>query len=219
MQDAPSCVSSPLVRANYLSPVDPKTDSLLSELTRDEKLRMLNGGERITPEYWTIDFDATGASKIGLKDMPMRDGPRGVHSLQGEETTTFAVAEARAAAFDVGLEYRVGAVMAAETARSSFRLTISPSKPTASSVRSPSAPCSGTEASKRTPHMQATRTTTSTHTKASTTCAGASWWGPRFSIASAPRQIGSLPPAASSWLGCASRRQQSGPRVEHPLDR
>jgi beta-glucosidase len=124
--DAPTCVSSPLERANYLSPVDPRTATLLGQLTRDDKLRMLNGGERITPEYWTIDFDATGASKIGLKDMPMRDGPRGVHSLQGEQTTTFAVAEARAAAFDVDLEYRVGAVMATEMKALKYDVSLAP---------------------------------------------------------------------------------------------
>jgi beta-glucosidase len=124
--DAPTCMSSPLVRANYLSPVDTRVTSLVGQLTRDEKLKMLNGGERLNPEWWTIDFDATGASKIGLKDMPMRDGPRGVHSLKSEQTTTFAIAEARAAAFDLDLEYRVGAVMAAEMKALKYDVSLAP---------------------------------------------------------------------------------------------
>jgi len=124
--DAPTCMSSPLVRANYLSPVDPRTAGLVGQLTRDEKLKMLNGGERLNPEWWTIDFDATGATKIGLKDMPMRDGPRGVHQLNNGTSTTFAVAEARAAAFDVALEYKVGAVMAAEMKAFKYDVSLAP---------------------------------------------------------------------------------------------
>jgi len=124
--DAPTCTSSPLVRANYLSPVDPKVAGLIGQLTRDEKLKMLNGGERVAPDWWTIDFDATGATKINMKDMPMRDGPRGVHSLNGEQTTTFAVAEARAAAFDLDLEYRVGTVMAAEMKALRYDVSLAP---------------------------------------------------------------------------------------------
>jgi len=124
--DDASCKSSPLVRANYLSPVDPKVAGMVSQLTRDEKLKMLNGGERLNPEWWTIDFDATGATKVGLNDMPMRDGPRGVHSLNSEKTTTFAVAEARAAAFDIDLEYRVGGVMAAEMKALKYDVSLAP---------------------------------------------------------------------------------------------
>ena len=60
-------MSSPLVRANYLSPVDPKVAGMVSQLSRDEKLKMLNGGERLNPEWWTIDFDATAAAEGRLE--------------------------------------------------------------------------------------------------------------------------------------------------------
>jgi beta-glucosidase len=126
MQDDASCTSSPLVRANYLSPVDPKVAGLVGQLTRDEKLKMLNGGERLNPEWWTIDFNATGATKIGLNDMPMRDGPRGVHQLDNAVSTTFAVAEARAASFDLELEYKVGATMAAEMKAFKYDVSLAP---------------------------------------------------------------------------------------------
>jgi beta-glucosidase len=126
VQDAPSCQSSPLVRANYLGPVDTRVPNLLQQLTRDEKVKMLSGGDRLADQWWTIDFDATGAQKIGLNDMPMRDGPRGVHQLNNAKSTTFAVGEARAAAFDVDLEYRVGKVIAAEMKAFKYDVMLAP---------------------------------------------------------------------------------------------
>ena len=126
MENDATCTSSPMVRANYLSPVDGKVAGMVGQLTRDEKLKMLNGGERLSPEWWTIDFNATGAAKIGLNDMPMRDGPRGVHQLNNGQSTTFAVAEARAASFDLDLEYRVGAVMASEMKAFKYDVSLAP---------------------------------------------------------------------------------------------
>lgn len=125
-QDDATCMSSPLVRKATLTPVDPKVANMLSTLTRDEKLKMLNGGQRVAPEWWTIDFDATGAEKVGLKDMPMRDGPRGVHRLDNGKSTTFAVAEARAAAFDMDLEYRVGKAVAEEMKAFKYDVMLAP---------------------------------------------------------------------------------------------
>jgi beta-glucosidase len=124
--DHPTCMSSPLVRKAVLSPVDPKVANMLTTLTRDEKLKMLSGGQRLAENWWTIDFDATGAEKVGLKDMPMRDGPRGVHRLDNGKSTTFAVAEARAAAFDMDLEYRVGKAVAAEMKAFKYDVMLAP---------------------------------------------------------------------------------------------
>ncbi len=121
-----SCMSSPLKTANVLEPEDPRVSNLVQQLTRDEKIAMLSGGQRLASDWWTIDFNATGAEKIGLKDMPMRDGPRGVHQLNNAKSTTFAVAEARAAAFDVELEYRVGAVIAAEMKAFKYDVMLAP---------------------------------------------------------------------------------------------
>ncbi len=126
MQDDPSCMSSPAERANYLSPVDPTVSNLVQQLNRTEKLAMLSGGQRLASEWWTIDFNATGATKIGLNDMPMRDGPRGVHQLNNGQSTTFAVAEARAAAFDLDLEYRVGVTFAAEMKAFKYDVQLAP---------------------------------------------------------------------------------------------
>jgi beta-glucosidase len=126
MQDDASCMSSPATRANYLSPVDPTVSNLVQQLNRTEKLAMLSGGQRLASEWWTIDFNATGATKIGLNDMPMRDGPRGVHQLNNGQSTTFAVAEARAASFDLDLEYRVGVTFAAEMKAFKYDVQLAP---------------------------------------------------------------------------------------------
>jgi beta-glucosidase len=126
VQDAPTCMSSPLQKANYLSPVDGKVAGMVGQLSRDDKLKMLNGGQRLATDWWTIDFNATGAPAIGLEDMPMRDGPRGVHQLNNATSTTFAVAEARAAAFDVDLEYRVGKIIAAEMKAFKYDVMLAP---------------------------------------------------------------------------------------------
>jgi beta-glucosidase len=126
MVDAPSCMSSPKQTLKVLEPADTRVPNLVQQLTRDEKIAMLSGGQRLASEWWTIDFNATGAEKIGLKDMPMRDGPRGVHQLNNAKSTTFAVAEARAASFDVNLEYRVGEVMAAEMKAFKYDVMLAP---------------------------------------------------------------------------------------------
>ena len=126
MVDDPSCMAFEPERASYLSPAAPGVDNLVNQLTTDQRLAMLNGGQRLSPEWWTIDFDATGASSIGLNDMPMRDGPRGVSQLNNGKSTTFAVAMARGAAFDLDLEYRVGQVFAAEMQAFKYDVALTP---------------------------------------------------------------------------------------------
>ena len=125
-ENDPSCASYQPPKANYLSPVDPSAAALVSSLSTAEQIDMLNGGARLEPEWWTIDFDATGAPSIGLNDMPMRDGPRGIKRLQFGAATTFAVSEARAAAFDLDLEYRVGQVIAAEMRAFKYDVMLGP---------------------------------------------------------------------------------------------
>lgn len=126
MENDATCTTSPAQVKSYLTPADSRVPNLVQQLTRDDKLKMLSGGERLASEWWTIDFNATGAAKIGLNDMPMRDGPRGVHQLNNGQSTTFAVAEARAAAFDLDLEYRVGAAIAAEMKAFKYDVMLAP---------------------------------------------------------------------------------------------
>ena len=116
MENDPSCTAYTAPAApRFVAPRDPGVDGMLNGLdVNSALLPMLHGGQRLPGNWWEIDFDATGVQSLGLNDMPMRDGPRGVHQLNNNPSTTFAVAEARAASFDLDLEFRVGQVMAAE---------------------------------------------------------------------------------------------------------
>jgi beta-glucosidase len=124
--DDPSCNAFEPERAAYLTPAAPGVDALVDQLATDQRLSMLNGGQRLQGEWWTIDFDATGATPLGLPDMPMRDGPRGVSQLNNGQSTTFAVAMARGASFDPDLEYRVGKVFAAELQAFKYDVLLAP---------------------------------------------------------------------------------------------
>ena len=124
--DDPSCMAFEPERAAYLTPQAPGVEGLVNQLTTDQRLAMLHGGQRLQGEWWTIDFDATGAAPIGLSDMPMRDGPRGVSQLNNGQSTTFAVAMARGASFDLDLEYRVGQVFASEMKAFKYDVALAP---------------------------------------------------------------------------------------------
>ena len=124
--DDASCMAFTPERAAYLTPAAPGVDGLVDQLTTDQRIGMLNGGQRLQGEWWTIDFDAPGAAPIGLSDMPMRDGPRGVSQLNNGQSTTFAVAMARGASFDLDLEYRVGKVFAAEMEAFKYDVALTP---------------------------------------------------------------------------------------------
>jgi len=120
-QDDPSCMAYTPPKVNRLSPTDPLAVDLVSDMSQEEKIGIMSGGP-VGP--W--DFEATGVPRLGIEEFQMRDGPRGVHMHNGELATTFAVAEARAASFDVDLEYRVGQVIGVEMAAFKWDLALSP---------------------------------------------------------------------------------------------
>src|SRR5690606_4771267 len=106
--DAATCMSSPLVRANVLHQGGegvnhPDAVEIMANLTPADQLALISGGPNC-PNY-DCDFDGTGDSAKGVPDFKMRDGPRGVHTHNGDKATSFAVAMARAASFDLALEY------------------------------------------------------------------------------------------------------------------
>jgi beta-glucosidase len=103
--------------------------NLVTSLSTTDKIAMLSGGQEqsaASGDKWKIDFNATGAPSIGLKDMPMRDGPRGVHQLNDAQSTTWAVAAARGASFDVALESAVGAAQGAEMKAFKYDVALAP---------------------------------------------------------------------------------------------
>jgi beta-glucosidase len=121
-------------RANMLAPIDPSVPPLVQSLTSTEKLAITNGDSAIcgpagNPPF-SCDFDGTGipgnGSHPAIPALKMRDGPRGVHNLALGQTTTWAVAEARAASFDDELETEVGRVQGREMRALKFDLSLAP---------------------------------------------------------------------------------------------
>jgi beta-glucosidase len=113
-------------RANMLSPVDPGVAPLVQQMSVEQKIAMLSGGPNC-PNY-DCDFAATGVPGLNpaIPDWHMGDGPRGVHVLSGGKSTTWAVAEARAAAFDTDLEYRVGKAQGEEMLALKLDVSLAP---------------------------------------------------------------------------------------------
>ncbi len=102
-------------RAVYVQENHPDAASRLSTMSTADKLTIMSGPSTC-PSF--ACFDGLGLASKNIPDFRMRDGPRGIrgNAAQGESfpTTAFAVAEARAASFNLDLEYRVGQAMAAE---------------------------------------------------------------------------------------------------------
>jgi beta-glucosidase len=96
---------------------DNQSDAMakLTAMQPAEKLAILSGGSSCSYNDGTC-FQALGVSRTAVNYplFRMRDGPRGVRGVVGEKSTTFAVAMARGASWDVDLERRIGQVMAVE---------------------------------------------------------------------------------------------------------
>lgn len=123
----PSCLDSPKTRLRKLRPDGedhPAALDAIATMTVTEKIAMLSGGQ-ICP-FKDCDFDATGVPNLGIKDFVLRDGPRGIHSSDGTEATTFSVPAARGASFDLDLETRIGRAMGREMAALNMDLMLAP---------------------------------------------------------------------------------------------
>jgi len=125
-ENDPTCSAFTPARAQMLSPQDPGVAPLLQQMTQAQKIALLSGGP-VCPNF-DCDFEGTGIPTTNppVPDFKMRDGPRGVHVLSGGKSTTWAVAVARAAAFDTNLEYRVGKAQGVEMRALKFDLSLSP---------------------------------------------------------------------------------------------
>jgi len=92
--------------------------ALLAQLTVGEVLRLLDGdltlirGSReMSGHYNGVPFEAGRLDRLGIPGIRFTDGPRGI--VMGS-STSFPVAIARAAAFDVDLERRIGEAIGME---------------------------------------------------------------------------------------------------------
>lgn len=109
--DDPSCSSFTVKPAAVLTPMDANVATVVGQMSNDEKRQVLSGGDG-EPNWTDAEgsaFRSLGVQHLNITNFAMRDGPRGMRSIvAGEIGTTFASAEARAAAFDLDLERRVG---------------------------------------------------------------------------------------------------------------
>lgn len=100
--------------------IDAKARALLSELTFDEKLGLMDGdlpfwaGIAVMGSkggYSSRTWPAGAVPRLGIPGILFSDGPRGIIM---EGATTFPVTMARGATWDVDLEHRVGEVIGRE---------------------------------------------------------------------------------------------------------
>lgn len=100
-------------RVQTLPESHPDAEALFGQLQLNEKLALMAGRENFSYQDET-GFEAAPVPRVNYPTFRMRDGPRGVRGVNREQATTFPVAEVRAASFDLDLEERIGAVVAAE---------------------------------------------------------------------------------------------------------
>lgn len=91
----------------------PEAQAMFTQMQLQEKLAIISGYPG-APDWNFGAFESQGVARVNYPVFRMRDGPRGVRGVSNERTTTFPVAEVRAASFDLELEERIGAVVAAE---------------------------------------------------------------------------------------------------------
>jgi beta-glucosidase len=100
-------------RASTIREGNTDATSMFGQLQLSEKQTLLSGYENYDYGNGTA-FEAAPLPRVNYPTFRMRDGPRGVRGVVSEKSTTFPVAEVRAASFDVELEERVGKVFAEE---------------------------------------------------------------------------------------------------------
>jgi beta-glucosidase len=129
-----SCTSyTPPSAATYkiptpMTPVDTQATQLISQMATTDQINILSGDHTTNP-YATagVAFRSLGVASLNIPNYPMRDGPRGMRNIMpGDVSTCFAVAEARAASFDLDLEYQVGNLQGREMRAAKNELALAP---------------------------------------------------------------------------------------------
>jgi beta-glucosidase len=111
-----------------MTPVDAQATQLVSQMATTDKINILSGDHTTNP-YATagVAFRSLGVASLNIPNYPMRDGPRGMRNIMpGDVATAFAVAEARAASFDLELEYQVGNLQGREMRAAKNELALAP---------------------------------------------------------------------------------------------
>ncbi|MBU8865863.1 glycoside hydrolase family 3 C-terminal domain-containing protein [Paenarthrobacter sp. MMS21-TAE1-1] len=100
--------------------VDRRLDSLVQELSLEEKVQLLTGRD-----FWTT----MPVEKIGLRSMVMSDGPSGVRGEMWDErrpSMNFPSATAISSSWDPGIADRLGAASAVEARRKGVDVVLGP---------------------------------------------------------------------------------------------
>lgn len=106
------------------SDLESRVDSLISEMTLEEKIDQMAGTTPISGEYGTELWNVPGVPRLGVPPFKASDGPRGVGV--GEGRTVFPVAMARGATWDPELERTVGETMGRELAAIGGNVLLAP---------------------------------------------------------------------------------------------
>ena len=101
--------------------VEQRIDTLLGQMTLEQKLDQMHGSTLGGGGWRTPDDTALGIPGFG-----MLDGPRGVSVLAGGHATTFPVASARGATWDPALEQRVGEAIGTEARAKGASVLLAP---------------------------------------------------------------------------------------------
>jgi beta-glucosidase len=117
--EASGCGSQTLTPGQALT-TDPRVETILSSLTLKEKIAQMGGDIVMSEMFLTPDN-----TKLGVRGLRFRDGPRGVRQESGT-ATCFPVSVARAATFDLDLEERIGAAMGREVKAVGYNTLLSP---------------------------------------------------------------------------------------------
>ncbi len=112
-------------RVRVINDNHPEAQSVFQQMQLEEKLTIMAGIDNYDWFNGTA-FEAAAVPGRGIPTFKMRDGPRGVRGVVNELSTTFPVAEARAASFDIELEERIGRVFAAEMRAMRVDLILAP---------------------------------------------------------------------------------------------
>src|ERR1700733_1372543 len=100
---ATSTVAAPTHRQE--AAIDEKVESLLKQMTLQEKVDMCHGG---------AGFGTKAVPRLGIHTWEMTDGPGGVRTNGRDKSTYFPTGVSLAATWDPGLIYRTGQAMGQE---------------------------------------------------------------------------------------------------------
>ncbi len=110
--DDPTCTSYSAPVVSVVTPIGQAATQLVGTMSQQNELDLMSNAPSCadyTDPKCPFHSQGTTVNGTTIANYEMRDGPRGVRGTEwNQQSTTWAVAEARAASFDTALEYQVG---------------------------------------------------------------------------------------------------------------